>query len=67
MEYLRTSLKRARAIVVDGLAEDLDVTAGRWYTVCTRHGTAISHLTRNLARQWVKTPDDWCEKCADAR
>ncbi len=47
----------------DGVPAGMDVSAGRWQTVCDRHNTIISHRTISLARSHLACPLDWCEEC----
>jgi hypothetical protein len=47
----------------DGIAADMDTTAGRWQTVCEEHGHIISHETYALARLHLADPLGWCETC----
>lgn len=49
--------------IYDGIAADMDVTVGRWQTVCEDHGTIISHKTLALANSHASVPQDWCEGC----
>ena len=38
---------------------------GRWVTYCRRHGFFIQHETREIARGWLRHPDEWCESCQE--
>jgi hypothetical protein len=60
------SYTRARSVgsfvgVYDGIEAGLDVTAGRWQTICERHGCIISHETLALARANAPHPEEWCD------
>lgn len=49
--------------VYDGVTAGMDLTGGRWQTVCEDHGWVISHETLKLARYHAAAPDEWCEIC----
>ena len=51
--------------VVDGVKQDLDVSGGRWYTICEDHGTTISHGSLTLAVSHSAEPEGWCEACRE--
>lgn len=61
----RAGLRRTigTAGVYDGWAADMDVTAGRWQTVCEKHGAVCSHHTLKHAMNWARFPHLWCEEC----
>ena len=35
---------------------------GRWVTLCG-HGNFVQHETRELARDFLPHPEEWCEEC----
>lgn len=47
----------------DGEPAGLDTDGGRWQTVCEAHAHVISHLTLELARDFLLAPEEWCEGC----
>lgn len=49
--------------VCDGELAGLDTTDGKWYTICTEHGTCICHKTRKLAIWHSSDPLGWCKEC----
>lgn len=51
--------------VYDGTKAALDTDGGRWSTICEDHGFIVSHSTLKLANEHARSPEQWCEPCAD--
>jgi len=49
--------------VYDGRAAQFDTTAGRWYAVCEKHGFMLNSKTLADAKEWAKSPTEWCWEC----
>lgn len=49
--------------VYDGELQGLDISSGRYYTICKEHGTCICHRTQTLALSHSRDPLGWCEQC----
>lgn len=42
--------------VVDGKAQNLDTTGGRWYSICEDHNTTVSHESQAIATSHASQP-----------
>lgn len=52
--------------VYDGRLAQMDTDAGRWSTVCEKHGNIISHDTLKLALGHSHDVLGWCDDCREA-
>ena len=59
----RVTANRSVVTIYDGIAAQLDVSGGRWQTVCETHGHVVAHATLRLARAHYAYPWGWCESC----
>lgn len=51
------------AVLLDGIAAQLDTDGGRWQTICDEHDIVIAHTRQADARAFLHHPEEWCEEC----
>lgn len=50
-------------VLLDGIEGEMDISNGRWQTLCNEHSNICSHQTLKQAKLFMSSPLDWCATC----
>ena len=64
--HTKSRSSKTTAVLVDGTEQGLDVSAGKWQTICLDHSFIVAHSGQRVARDVLGHPETWCEPCREA-